>query len=171
MKWSLQQLIVAKHKPFTFDETIDLTSIKQLNSEIRSVSPIRVQGDLLYRGSLLTFTLKITGELILPCSRTLADVNFPINLNVVEQFHPVNDYVTADVDRDDIHFFEGEMIDLVPAIEERVLLEIPMQVFADDGSERLAPPTGEDWELLTEENQKKRIDPRLADLAKFFEKE
>lgn len=171
MKWSLQQLSVAKRKPFTFEETIDLSSLKELNSEIRSVSPIKVKGEVVYSGSLLTFELDISGELVLPCSRSLADVKFPIELHESVLFHPTGEYVTASVDQDDIHFFEGETIDLIPAIEELVLLEIPIQVFAEEDVEGPAPKSGKDWELFKHDEEKKRIDPRLADLAKFFEKE
>ncbi len=171
MRWSLQQLSAAKRKPFTFDETIDLSSLKELNAEIREVSPIRVKGEVIYTGSLLTFTLDITGVLVLPCARTLADVDFHIDLQVIEQFHPANEYMREESEEDDVHFFEGDIIDLVPSIEERILLEIPIQVYADEGAERQAPPSGEDWELVTEEQRKNRIDPRLADLAKFFDKD
>ncbi|WP_227935711.1 YceD family protein [Alkalihalobacillus deserti] len=171
MKWSLQQLSVAKRKPFTFEETIDLSSLKELNSEIRSVSPIKVQGDVVYRGSLLTFEIDVTGELILPCSRTLADVKLPIELHEFVYFHPKDEYLTASVDRDDIHFFEGETVDLIPAIQELILVEIPIQVFAEEDVEGPAPKSGKDWELFKEDEQKKRVDPRLADLAKFFDKE
>ncbi|WP_231686864.1 YceD family protein [Bacillus sp. JCM 19034] len=58
-----------------------------------------------------------------------------------------------------------------PVIEEAVLLEIPIQVFAENVSKPIAPPEGKHWELVTEEKKENRIDPRLADLAKFFEKE
>lgn len=171
MRWSLQQLKAAKHKPFTFDETIELPSLKELNTEIRDVSPIRVKGEVGYSGSLLIFTLDISGELILPCARTLADVVFKIDLHVRELFHPANEYMKEESEEDEVHFFEGEMVDLVPAIKERILLEIPLQVYAEEGAERQAPPSGEDWELVTEEQRKNRIDPRLADLAKFFDKD
>ncbi|MDT8859137.1 DUF177 domain-containing protein [Alkalihalobacillus sp. MEB130] len=171
MKWSLQQLSVAKRKPFTFEEEIDLSSLKELNPEIRSVSPVIVKGEVNYSGTLITFQLSIVGELILPCVRTLADVKFPIDLQITEHFHPTNDYVTADVDHDEINFFEGETVDLLPVIKERILLEIPIQVYAETEEERLAPPSGKDWGLVTEEEHKNRVDPRLADLAKFFEKE
>ncbi|MFC0473063.1 DUF177 domain-containing protein [Halalkalibacter kiskunsagensis] len=170
MKWSLQQLTVAKRKPFTFEEEIDLSGLKELNPEIRAVSPFNVKGELIYSGSLLTFRLEIKGELVLPCVRTLADVKFPIDLHVTEHFHQANDYVTADVDHDDINFFEGETVDLLPAIKERILLEIPIQVYAEEEAERLAPPSGKDWGIITEEDRNNRIDPRLADLAKFFDK-
>ncbi|MFC0558717.1 YceD family protein [Halalkalibacter alkalisediminis] len=171
MKWSLQQLSIAKRKPFTFEETIDLSSLIKLNSEIRSVSPIKIKGEVVYRGSLLTFDLEVTGELILPCSRSLADVKFPIDIHETVLFHPEGEYVTASVDQDDIHFFEGETIDLIPAISELILLEIPIQVFAEEDVEGPAPKSGKDWELFKHDEPKKRVDPRLADLAKFFEKE
>ncbi|GAE24133.1 ribosomal protein L32p [Halalkalibacter wakoensis JCM 9140] len=170
MKWSLQQLSIAKRKPFTFEEEVDLSSLKDLNPDIRSVSPFLVKGEVHYTGSMVTFQLSITGELILPCVRTLADVVFPIDLHVKEHFHPTNDYVTADVDHDEIHFFEGETIDLLPVVQELILLEIPIQVYAESETERLAPPSGKDWGIVTEEEHKNRVDPRLADLAKFFEK-
>ncbi|MCM3759334.1 DUF177 domain-containing protein [Alkalihalobacillus oceani] len=171
MKWSLQQLQAAKHKPFTFEETVDLTSLKEQNAEIRAVSPIDVRGEVTFSRSLWTFKLHLSGELILPCARTLADVRFPIDLNVSERFHPSADEWIADEEDDDIHPIEGESIDLLPYVKERILLEIPIQVYADDEAQRQAPPSGTDWELVTEEQQKNRIDPRLADLAKFFDKE
>jgi uncharacterized protein len=171
MKWSLQQLSVAKHKPFTFEETIDLSSLTALNTEIRSVSPIKVKGEVVYSGSLITFLLDVTGELVLPCARTLADVSFPIELHEAVHFHPEDEYVTASVEQDDIHFFEGDTIDLIPALKELILLEIPIQVFADEDVEGPAPKSGKDWELFKKEEQQNRIDPRLADLAKFFEKD
>ncbi|ARK31110.1 YceD family protein [Halalkalibacter krulwichiae] len=171
MKWSLQQLAIAKHKPFTFEETIELSNLKKLNPEIRSVYPVHVKGEVVYSGSLITFLLDVKGELILPCARTLADVRFSIDLQESVHFHPADEYVTTSVEQDDIHFFEGEMIDLIPAIEELILLEVPIQVFAEEGVEGPAPKSGKDWELFKHNEQKNRIDPRLADLAKFFEKE
>ena len=35
--------------------------------------------------------------------------------------------------------------------------------------EEAAPQSGKDWEVIHEEDQSKKIDPRLAGLAKFFD--
>ncbi|MDV2685318.1 DUF177 domain-containing protein [Alkalihalophilus lindianensis] len=169
MKWTLQQLQIAKHKPFIFDETIDLSDLKEQNAEVRNVSPIRVQGELTYSGQLLTFHMHITGELTLPCSRTLVDVLFPIDLQVTEQFRPENAYHISQEEKEEAIVIEGDTVDLTPAIKEYILLEIPLQVYAEDQVNPEAPPSGNGWEIITEEDQEKRIDPRLADLAKFFD--
>ncbi len=36
--------------------------------------------------------------------------------------------------------------------------------------EDAAPQSGKDWEVIHEKDQSKKIDPRLAGLAKFFDK-
>ncbi|ADC48223.1 MULTISPECIES: YceD family protein [Alkalihalophilus] len=169
MKWTLQQLQIAKHKPFIFDETIDLSDLKEQNAEIRNISPIRVQGELTYSGQLLTFSLHITGELTLPCSRTLVDVLFPIDLKVIEQFRPENAYHISKEDHEEANVITGDLVDLTPAIKEYILLEIPLQVYAENQEDPQAPPSGKGWGIVTEEDQEKKVDPRLADLAKFFD--
>ncbi|MDF9555915.1 YceD family protein, partial [Bacillus tropicus] len=69
----------------------------------------------------------------------------------------------------EIHCLEGEVLDLLPVIKENILLEIPMQIFSDDVSGG-APMQGQDWQVISEENKEKTVDPRLAGLAKFFDK-
>ena len=71
-------------------------------------------------------------------------------------------------EENDIHLFEGAFIDLREAVAERILLEIPIQIIADEDVQGEAPPSGEGWSIVTEEDKKKQIDPRLADLANFF---
>ncbi|WP_100373309.1 YceD family protein [Bacillus sp. FJAT-45037] len=170
MKWTLQQLQIGKHKPFTFDQVIDLSDLKELNAEIRHVSPIRVEGKLTFSGQVLTFDLHITGELTLACSRTLVDVSYPLDLYVTEQYRPENAYHLSKEDFEETTVIEGDFVDLTPAVKEYILLDIPLQVYAENQENPEAPPSGKGWDFITEEDQEKRVDPRLADLAKFFDK-
>lgn len=104
--------------------------------------------------------------MVLPCSRTLVDVSYPFTIQTTETFF-LNDY---DVNPDeDTHLVQGDSIDLLPIVKELVLLEIPMQVIAEQPAEGGAPQAGVGWEVITEEQLKEKIDPRLAGLAKFFE--
>lgn len=169
MKWSVLQLKAAGRKPIEFDEQISLENLKEDHPEIRDVSPFHIKGRVEYSRSLATFTFQIKGALVLPCSRTLIDVHFPIDLHVTEKFYPKQETHYFEED-DEIHFFEGNTIDLYPAIRERVLLEIPMQVYASKEQLDQALSSGEGWSFITEEDKKDQIDPRLADLAKFFDK-
>ncbi|WP_017727191.1 YceD family protein [Halalkalibacterium ligniniphilum] len=169
MKWTVHQLRAAKHRGFSFDEVLNLDSLKEQNRDIRAVSSVHVKGEAVFSGDMITFPLHIKGSLTLPCSRTLADVSFPFDLHVSEQFR-VNDTTPVSMEDEDIHPVVGDVIDLTPYIKERILLEIPMQIFSDDDENGQAPPEGKGWELISEEDKQDRIDPRLAELAKFFDK-
>ncbi|GHI01267.1 YceD family protein [Neobacillus kokaensis] len=167
MKWTISQLQKYRNKEFSFDESIQLDDLKQDDPTIREVSPMHVTGRGDIDSTKATFHFKVNGYLILPCSRTLVDVKFPINVETTETFLLQNaDYQSEE----EVHQVKGEVIDLKPIIREILLLEIPMQVFCEDGqSEEAAPQSGKDWEVISEEAESKKIDPRLAGLAKFFD--
>ncbi|QOY34360.1 YceD family protein [Anaerobacillus isosaccharinicus] len=167
MKWSVQQLNTLKNKGIKFDEMVDVSDIKKVDQEIRNISLVHVKGEGTFSNHSVTFTLEIKGEMILPCSRTLADVSFPFEIETAEMFK-LHDWIGFDDRDDEIHDLINDTVDLLPYIKQAILLEIPIQIFCEDKKGE-APPKGNDWELITEENKKERIDPRLADLAKFFD--
>ncbi|WP_066368368.1 YceD family protein [Neobacillus fumarioli] len=167
MKWTLVQLQKYRNKDFLIDDIIRVDEIKQIDPTIRDVSPIHITGRGDVDATKVTFHLKIEGFFILPCSRTLVDVKFPISVETTETFLlQESGYQTGE----EVHQVKGEMIDLKPIIQEILLLEVPMQVFCDSSdSEDAAPQSGNDWEVVQEEENSAKIDPRLAGLAKFFD--
>lgn len=172
MKWSIIQLQKFRDKELVLDETIDMTEIIETDRTIRHVSPIRVTGDVYIGTNRFTFHLNIEGHLILPCSRTLVDVHFPINISTTETFVNIPIDERSEYDDEDVNYVEGNTIDLRPLIRELIIVEIPMQVYGEnENDENAAPQSGEGWEVITEEQQSEKIDPRLADLAKLFEKD
>lgn len=167
MKWTLSQLQKYRSKDFPVDETVNMEEIKKIDPTIRRVSPIRVTGRADIDSSKVTFHLKIKGYLVLPCSRTLVDVNFPIDVETTETFLLKGlDYEVEE----EVHQVKGEVIDLQPIIQEILLLEVPMQVFCEDytGNDA-APQSGKDWEVIQEQDKQDKIDPRLAGLAKLLD--
>jgi uncharacterized protein len=169
MKWTLTQLQKYRNKDFSIDDTIRVDEIKQSDPTIRDVSPMHVTGRGDVDSTKVTFHLKIEGYLILPCSRTLVDVKFPINVETTETFLLQGSGYQTD---EEVHQVKGEMIDLMPIIREILLLEVPMQVFCETTeSEDAAPQSGKDWEVIQEDAESTKIDPRLAGLAKFFDKD
>lgn len=149
------------------DETVRVDEIKQDDPTIREVSPMHITGRGDIDSTKVTFHLKIEGHLILPCSRTLVDVKLPINVETTETFLLHGSVYETD---EEAHQVKGDVIDCFPIIREILLLEVPMQVFCEDvESDGAAPQSGKDWEVLHEEEQSKKIDPRLAGLAKFFD--
>lgn len=167
MKWSLSQLQKYKSKGFPIDEIVHVDNIKKLDPSIRDVSPIQVFGHAYIDSSKVTFELNLKGHFILPCSRTLVDVNYPIDVKTTETFLIKGyDYEGEE----EIHEIKGEVIDLMPIIKEILLLEVPMQVFSEDTlREDGAPQSGNGWQVIEEVEEKgEKIDPRLSKLAQLL---
>ena len=167
LKWTLNQLQKYRNKDFIIDEIIRVDEIKEVDPTIREVSPMHLTGRGDIDSTKVTFHLKIEGYLILPCSRTLVDVKLPINVDTTETFLLQGSVYETE---EETYQVKGDVIDLMPVIREILLLEVPMQVFCEDvDSDEAAPQSGKDWEVVSEEEQSKKIDPRLAGLAKFFD--
>ena len=169
MKWTISQLQKYRNKDFPVDETVRVDEINEIDSTIRNVSPIHITGRADISAAKVTFHLRIEGSLTLPCSRTLVDVDYPVDVETTETFLlRTPEYEAGE---EEVHQLKGEVIDLMPIIREILMLEVPMQVFSDeDGAEGGAPQAGQDWEVIHEPEEKPKVDPRLAELAKFFEK-
>jgi uncharacterized protein len=168
MKWTLIQLQKYRNKEFPIDEIVNADEIMKIDKTIRSVSPIHVTGRADIDSAKVTFHLTIEGHLILPCSRTLVDVNYPIHVDTTETF--LLNGISYESE-EEVHQVSGEVIDLMPIIHEILLLEVPMQVFCEESTEEGAPQSGNDWEVIHEHDKKDKVDPRLAGLAKFFDQD
>ncbi|WP_062197754.1 YceD family protein [Massilibacterium senegalense] len=166
MKWTIPELNrLKKQRTFSFHEKIDVSDSRKQNPEIRRISEVDVNGVGEFSYNQVTFTLHITATVVLPCAMTLEDVPYPLSIDTVEMFQLSTQEVRED---GDIHPIVGEVLDLTPYIKENILLALPMRVVSEHASETMQK-SGEGWEVVTEESQKNKIDPRLADLAKFFE--
>lgn len=172
MKWAIHQLSKYRHDGMPIDEFVQLDEVMERNPDIRKISPVHVKGHCTFGAAQMTCHFHLTGTLTLPCARTWEDVEYPIDIETVELFS------WSDVHKDndeDIHFVEGGVIDVNPVLEELIEVEVPLQVFKEDASHH--PHTGgKDWSYLTDEelsakkeNEPKKSDPRLADLAKYFD--
>ncbi|MEH7461764.1 DUF177 domain-containing protein [Bacillus thuringiensis] len=166
MKWSIHQLNKYRHKGLTLDEMVDVTELKNVETDVRDVTPVHVTGRVDFGSNKFTFHLHITGSMVLPCSRTLVDVTLPFDIETTEVFLVSKEDFETEAD---FHYLEGEVLDLLPVIKENILLEIPMQIFSEDVSEG-TPMQGRDWQVISEKSEEKPVDPRLAGLAKFFDK-
>jgi uncharacterized protein len=167
MKWTISQIQKHRNKDFLIDEFVRMDSIKETDPTIREVSPIHLTGRADISATRVTFHIRIKGHLILPCSRTLVDVNYPIDVETTETLLLNSHDYEAD---EEVYQVTGDVIDLEPIIREILLLEVPMQVFCDENAgQEGAPQSGKDWEVIEEQEKTEKLDPRLAGLAKFFE--
>ncbi|MEK4424317.1 YceD family protein [Solibacillus sp. FSL K6-1523] len=173
MKWSIHQLSKYRKDGMPLDTNVQLDNLEMRNSDIRNVSPVHVKGLCTFGASQMTCQLTISATLTLPCARTWEDVEYPVNIETVEIFSWVDKEQRGDV-FSDIHFIDGDVIDMKPVLEELILLEVPMQVFKENTEGQVQ--SGKNWSYSTDEEvelankvDEPKLDPRLAALAKYFD--
>lgn len=167
LKLTLAQIRKSAYsEPFAFDEMVNVSDLEAMNNDIREINPVRVQGQCFLQGEQIIVSFKISGKMILPCARTLVDVDYPFEIKVDEVFTTSSYYD----EEEEIHPIDGEVLDLTPYIKENILLEVPFRVFAEDTSgQDAAPSKGAGWELVSEKPVEETIDPRFKKLESLFE--
>ena len=175
MKFVLSQIRKeAQNKLVSFDQQVDISELKSLNNDIREAKEVQVFGSYALDGEEVIFSLNIVGEVILPCSRTLVDVPYSFHVKVTEIFSTSLAYGQEE-EQEDIHYLDGEVIDLYPYILENILLELPYRVVTEDKSVLdNALFEGEGWSFALEEEyeqREKQIDPRLKKLEQLLRKD
>lgn len=153
---------------FVFDDSVDVTELESMNNDIRNIDPVHVHGNAFEQGNEFIFYFTLSGNMILPCARTLVDVPYPFEIKATEIFSDSAIYADKESENE-IHPIGGEVLDLTPYIKENILLEIPYRVFSnDEKAKRLTPFEGEGWEFISEEKTEKKIDPRLKKLESLL---
>lgn len=167
MKFTLAQIKKnAFNKPFPFSDEVNVSELEQLNNDIRKIDPVLVEGTCRMQGDQFFFKFTITGQMILPCARTLVDVPYPFEIHAEEIFSS-SPYYNEDDDAE-IHAIHGEVLDLMPYIKENILLEVPFRVFSDELDSDVLVQKGKDWEVLSEKPTEVKIDPRFQKLESLF---
>lgn len=149
-----------------FDEEL-IKSTKRL----LGLSEVEVSGTINYLAEVEQTLVKIKINCImdLECARTLALVHHPFEVEdeIIFTFN-------KDFENDDVEYVKGNTIDLAPYIWEIIFSNIPMRVVAENSD---IITSGDGWEIISEddfddykEEMKKKIDPRLESLKKYFDK-
>lgn len=177
MKWSLLELQKYRNEPLIFSEEIDLKeSIMVRESEILDISPVTVKGTLIVQDEIIA-RLEISLVITLPSSRSLKPVSVPMLIEANELYVPkdVTDFA-EDEKNETVIYLDKDQIDLTETVEDSILLNLPMQVFTPEEEESDELPSGNDWEVISqemyevriEEQKTRNVDPRLAGLADLF---
>ncbi|MGX7419490.1 YceD family protein [Carnobacterium gallinarum] len=178
MKWSLIELQKYRNEPLIFSETVELKqSLMERDSEILDVSPIKIDGTLIVEKEEVIARLVISLVLTMPSARSLKPVPVPMLIEANEVYVPksVRDFDANDRE-ETVIYLDKDLIDLTDAIEDTILLNLPLQVFTKEEETEDDMPSGNGWEVVSEEEYVSRleeqksqsVDPRLAGLADLF---
>ena len=168
MKWTRSELLHGAQS-VTFDEDIVLDdSVFAGNSGILGVTDVHADGSgsLDADGNVFWCDLHVEGIMICPDSITGEEIEVPFDTESQEV------YSFIDTDEDGVRVVTDEVIDLLPAVIDDILLEVPLQVTVAAETDY---PEGDGWKVYSEaeyqESRKDRLDPRLAKLKQFNEGE
>ena len=156
----LTKLLYSQTDRIEIKDEIDIPKDYLLNSEIKDISKVNIDGEILDDGLTLSVNLKIKCELTLICSISLKDVIYPVDINI-------NEIISSDDEKtDDFYKIINNSIDLLPIIWQNILVEVPMKVVSPDYIEENI--YGDGWKFITKEEENKEIDPRLEKLKDFL---
>ena len=144
MLLDLTKLQNRKENELIFNEVISLDEEMYKDTDIRSLSPLDVSINIhRVTDSDYSMDLNIKGTMVLPCSVTLKDVNYP--------FEVKTELKVSNNDENDEEYVKimQNNIDIIPIIWQNIVLEIPLRVVSEDISD--SPVEGDGWKLIRED--------------------
>ena len=160
MNIDLTKLIQSQVEEIEIDESIDIPKDLLEGTDIKNISKVKVNGNIIENGESYEVNLNISCDLTLVCSVSLNDVNYPINIEINEIISQNGENI------EDFCKIINNSIDLVPIIWQNILVEVPIRVVSPDIEEENI--YGDGWKFITKEEENKEIDPRLEKLKDFL---
>lgn len=145
MNIDLTRLLNSYVDEVNFENIIEFDEEYLKNTDIRKISAIEICGSIKKTmDEVYSLYINVVGNMVLPCSISLEDVNIPININVSE-------ILTDNPDLDEEYLkINGKSIDIKPIIWQNILMEIPIKVIKEGLNRNNF--NGNGWKLLTEED-------------------
>lgn len=181
MKWALAELNKFKNGQITFKETLGLeSSLKLREPSILGVKDVFVEGFVQVDSTGYLAHIVVNTIIILPSSRSLEPVDIPLSLVVDEEYMTEAQLnALSDVSEEEkqlIMPLEKDLIDLTEAVEDYILLNLPLQVLTEAELSATELPKGDFWQVLSEDevahadnqDSEEKIDPRLAKLSELL---
>lgn len=152
----LSKLYYSNVYKIEIDDSVKIDEEYLKNTDIRKISPVKVNGFISDNEEELMLNINISGTMILPCARTLKDVSYPFSIDIEEEITENNDNSLKIVQN---------KLDIFPIIWQNILVDVPLRVLSPDSDNEIL--SGDGWKVITEDEEKEEIDPRLKALSNF----
>lgn len=169
MQFSIREL-AAKGVPVEFHQSISTDGLVQGRKDIVSIESMRA--DLVAQP--MDEVIDVAGQLSVNtkmlCSRCLKETAAALEIPFHEQFRRSEETGESEADEEDINIVEADKVDLIPYVEEALLMNLPYAPLCEESCKGLCSECGQDRNEQTCSCDTVPIDPRLAELKRFFEK-
>ncbi len=155
MEFDLRRLLSNIDDEVVIDEIYSFNEEELKGTGINRLSDVKITGNIT-KDSMneLYIDLNISGTMVLPCSVTLVDVDYPFDINVSGNV----DEMLEELDKNNKKVQNS--LDILPIIWENILMEIPSKVVSPEADN--IELSGDGWKLVREEE--KEENPELAKL-------
>ncbi|CAM3143589.1 DUF177 domain-containing protein [Leuconostoc rapi] len=181
MKFNKNQLQKYRQNPLNLDTTLELEAVakERFPTTVLALSGLHVIGRIRYdENDDILLQAKVTGNITVPSSRSLAPVIREIDLNFDERYIEDDKRLADFEETEPVFVLENDTLNVDEAILDNVIAELPLQILTPEEIESDQLPAGKDWHVISEkafENEKKKadkidLDPRMAKLDDFFKK-
>ena len=157
MKIDLTKLIFNNLHRIPVQGEVIIPSEMLENTDIRRISPVKVNGFVSNNEENYELDINITGEMVLPCCRTLKDVNYPFDIHIDEIIDENND--------NSLEIIQNSL-EIFPIVWQNILVDVPLRVLGPDAKDESIE--GDGCRLITEETNEEKVDPRLAKLKDYI---
>ena len=157
MNIDLTKMIINNSYELPISEEIIIEDEILKDTDIRRISKLKVDGFIYNNEENYELDINVSGVMVLGCARTLKDVDYPFNIQINE--------IIDEKEDNNLQIIQNRL-DIFPIIWQNILADVPLRVLASDATDE--PLEGDGWRLITEEDEKEVIDPRLAKLKDFI---
>jgi uncharacterized protein len=135
-------------------------------AELCLTKPLHFVGVIENAAPFLELRGEVSTSLELVCSRCLQRFGMDLQLEIAEVYTNKADSLSED---DEIYFFEGDEIDIAPALLKAVFMELPMHPLCKPSCKGICPQCGADLNVSPCTCENDNVDIRLEKLKSLFD--
>ena len=165
MKINLRSVLQETGSTVGYDLTEDFPAQEFGGESYAFRSPVTVKLQVTNTGKSLLVQGQIATELIVPCGRCLEDFVLPLRVDYEDEW--VQSGRATEEQAENAFLFDRDEVDIASRIIEQIVLALPMKFTCTPECQGLCPTCGTNLNKGQCECAGKRVDPRLAELAKW----
>ncbi|MGI9951097.1 DUF177 domain-containing protein [Moorellaceae bacterium AZ2] len=157
------------HLEFDLQETWSQLNVG--GESIRLTEPVRVVGEITNTGKFLYLKGKAYTTVQLRCCRCLEPYTWPVQVPLEEEYCTPSVFTSLPEDdqtKDEVRVYEGDSIDIAPAVEQALILTLPMKWLCSEECLGLCPVCGQNLNIRDCHCRVEEVDPRMAVLAELL---